>query len=65
MELENDSLMVTLNGTVQCSYNAVNFLPNPHKRHPIAAGVCSESVVSVNSDLRSVTLMAVLYVTSW
>ena len=22
--------------TVQCCYNAVNFLPNPHKRHPIA-----------------------------
>ena len=21
--------------TVQCRYNAVNFLPNPHNRHPI------------------------------
>ena len=23
-------------GTVRCHYNAVNFLQNPHKRHPIA-----------------------------
>ena len=22
--------------TVRCRYNAVNFLPNPHNRHPIA-----------------------------
>ena len=22
--------------TVQCRYNAINFLPNPHNRHPIA-----------------------------
>ena len=25
-----------MSNTVRCRYNAVNFLPNPHKRHPIA-----------------------------
>ena len=28
--------VITLPWTVQCRYNAVNFLPNPHNRHPIA-----------------------------
>ena len=27
---------VTLLDTVRCPYNAINLLPNPHQRHPIA-----------------------------
>ena len=33
----NDNhIMCAGHDTVQCSYNAVNFPPNPHNRHPIA-----------------------------
>ena len=51
--------------TVQCCYNAVNFLRYPYNRHPIARpgiGVC---VVSLKPDLCSATVLAVPYVISW
>ena len=54
--------------TVRCHYNAVNFLPNPHNRHPIARpwgwglGV---SVVILISDLLYTTVISVSYVISW
>ena len=52
--------------TVQCRYNAVNFLINAHNRHPIARpwGRGMECLSSV-SDLCSTVAIAVLYVTSY
>ena len=49
--------------TVRCRYNAVNFLHNPHDRHPIARpwgrAMGCLSVVILISNLLSVTIVAV------
>ena len=58
--------------TVRCRYNAVNFLQNPHNRHPIACqwgrgmgGGGGGGVVILIYDSLSATVVAVSHVTSW
>ena len=57
------------NITVWCHYNSVNFLQNPHNRHPpnsspvrVSYGVSVEILIS---DSLSATIFAVSYVISW
>ena len=45
--------------TVRCGYDAVNFLQNHHKRHPIA-----RPLVYLNPDLYSASLTAAMYAVS-
>ena len=61
---ESDCCISRGHYTVQCCYNAVNFLPNPLKRHPIAVryGV---SFVSSKYYLCFAAAIALLYVVSW
>ena len=52
--------------TVQCCYNVVNFLENPHKRHPIARplGRGMGCLVGWHSDLYYASVTPVTYVIS-
>ena len=52
--------------TVQCHYNAVNFLQNPLKRHPIARplGWGMGCLLWVHTDLYSASVTAVMYAIS-
>ena len=56
----------SLNSQLQCSavINAVNFIPNPHNRHPIARP-WGMSVVILICDSLSATVIAVSYIISW
>ena len=49
--------------TVQCRYNAVNFLPNPHYIHPIARPLGRDMGCNLwfDTDLYSAPVKAVLY----
>ena len=48
-------------------YNAINFIPNPHSRHPIARpwGRGMGCLLWVNSDFSSNAVIALLCVISW
>ena len=48
-------------------YNAINFIPNPHSRHPIARpwGRGMGCLLWVNSDFSSTAVIALLCVISW
>ena len=50
--------------TMQRCYNVVNFLPNPHKRHPIARpwGWAMGCLLWVQPLINSVSLAAILYI---
>ena len=48
----------------QCCYCAVNFVQNPHKRHPIAHPNGVSAVILKSSSL-STTIIAVQYVILW
>ena len=55
-------------GAVRCQYNAVNFIQNPHKRHPIAhpRGRYMGCLLWFSkSDSLSRTVIAVYHVISW
>ena len=45
---------------VRCLYNAANFLPNPHKIHPIARDRYGMYSVRPNCDLYSASVTAVM-----
>ena len=55
--------------TVWCRYNAVDFLQNPHNRHPIARprgwDIVILSVVILISDSLFGTVIAVSHVMLW
>ena len=51
--------------TVQCHYNAINFLQILHSRHPISRASYGVSVVTANSDLCFVSVTRVLYAISY
>ena len=53
---------------VRCRYNEVNFLLNPHQRHPIARPLGQDMGYifgESNSDLNSTSVTAMMHLISW
>ena len=65
---KTDSMSLTRPSTVPSHYNMVNFLQNPHNRHPISSPLRARygvSLVILISYSLSTTVITVLYVISW